>query len=187
MIRRFAMKYSYDESHAAAVARLGDQLADRLAPLLRFRAEERLLLRHAAAVHDVGYYISGRRHHRHSAYLVLADDTLEEYPPSDRLRLALLARAHRKRLPRTPRAWSREETDIFAQLAAILRLADGLDYHHDGAAVIGSCLIGARAVSIEVGGVDLSGLARVLRRKASLFARVFDREVSFTAMPAGVA
>lgn len=183
MVRRFAEKYAYDEGHATTVARLADQLADRLAPILRFRTEDRALLRHAATVHDVGYYISGRRHHRHGAYLILADDLLEEYPSSDRVRLALLARGHRKRLPKPPRAWSREEGARFGQMAAVLRLADGLDYNHEGSATIGSCLIGARAVSVEVGGVDLASLQRVLRRKATLFAAVFDREATFTGMP----
>ncbi len=187
MVRRFAAKYAFDEGHAATVARLADQLSDRLAPILRIRADDRVLLRHAATVHDVGYYISGRRHHRHSAYLVMADDLLEDYPSSDRVRLALLARGHRKRLPRAPRAWSREETAIFTQMAALLRVADGLDYNHEGSATIGSCLIGGRAVSVEVGGVDLAALQRVLHRKAMLFAEVFDREATFTAMPEVVA
>lgn len=187
MVLRFAAKYAYDESHAVTVARLADQLADRLAPILRFRGDDRVLLRHAATVHDVGYFISGRRHHRHSAYLVLADDLLEDYPSSDRVRLALLARGHRKRLPKPPRAWSRDEVALFGQLAAILRLADGLDYNHEGTATIGSCLIGARAVAVEVGGVELAGLQRVLRRKATLFAQIFDREATFTTMPEVVA
>ena len=186
MVRRFAAKYAFDESHADAVAHLADQLSDRLAPLLRFGADERVLLRHAAMVHDVGYYVSGRGHHRHSAYLITEDSALEEYPASDRIRLALLARAHRKRPPKAPREWGRDEAAVFAQMAAVLRVADGLDYNHDGTAMIGSCLIGAHAVSIEVGGVDLQALSRVLRHKSTLFARVFDREATFTDMPAGV-
>lgn len=185
LILRFGAKYAFDESHARTVARLTAELADRLAPLCQLQAQDRVLLHHAALVHDVGYFISGRRHHRHSAYLIRSDAMLADYPAGERRRLGLLAQAHRKRIPKLPRSWPEEQHTRFWQSAALLRIADGLDYHHEGTAKLGPCTITPRAVRLRVAGLDLLGMEKILRRKSALFADVFGREASFVPETAG--
>lgn len=184
LVLRFGSRYQFDESHGRSVARLVVALADRLEALHDLGAEDRLLLCHAGLIHDVGYFVAGRRHHRHSEYLVREDETLRDYPQPARLRLSLLVRGHRKRLPELPVGWSRKEVGRFEQAAALLRIADGLDYAHDGAAAVVACHVGPRMVVIEVAGAEPTSTQRVLRRKAALFAHVFGRAVSMVAIAA---
>lgn len=178
VVLRFCRKYRFDEAHARAVAQLADDLADGLSALADLDGDDRVLLRHAALVHDVGYFVSGRRHHRHSEYLVREDQELRDYPPEARLRLSLMARAHRKRLPDLPDHWGRRDVDRFHQTVALLRLADGLDYGHNGAASVAGCHIAPRSVTVRVAGMDPMAIERVLRRKSALFQAVFGLAVS---------
>jgi exopolyphosphatase/guanosine-5'-triphosphate,3'-diphosphate pyrophosphatase len=178
---RLGRKYGFDEAHGRQVARLADDLADRLSPLHRLDEEFRGALRGAALVHDIGQAVASRGHHRHTAYLIQCDDALDGRPEGARLLVALLARSHRKKLPDLPGGWSRQRRQRFLQAAALLRVADGLDGSHDGRASLRACRIGPDSVALVVAGLDPTAQDRVVKHKAGLFARVFEREVRLAA------
>ncbi len=99
------------------------------------------ILVQAALWHDLGFAVGGRRrHHKRSMEIIEGNDRLSlsfGLADSDRSLVALLARYHRRAWPsmkhRRFAALSREERKGLCGAAAILRVADALDYRHKGA------------------------------------------------------
>ncbi|MCK7497851.1 MAG: HD domain-containing protein [Comamonadaceae bacterium] len=97
-------------------------------PMLDERARQ--MLEAAALLHDVGYFISYDRHHKHSYHLIRHAE-LFDFSPREREIVANLARYHRKALPK-PRHenfahLALADQQLVGKLGGILRLADGLD------------------------------------------------------------
>jgi len=94
--------------------------------------DEELLLC-AALLHDIGISVDYRKHHKHSRDLILKG-SLPALTASEKDRVALLARYHRKAQPKTKHkvfgnlSW--EEQGRVKKMAGLLRVADGLDRAH---------------------------------------------------------
>ena len=132
MVLTLGNKFQYDQLHAAAVERLSVSLFEQLRNIHHLGESELTLLRHAALLHDIGIFISKKRHHKHSAYLVLHDRGLDGYPQKERTLLALLVRNHRKNVKIEASNLSRFSKPILKKLIALLRIADALDYFPPG-------------------------------------------------------
>jgi exopolyphosphatase / guanosine-5'-triphosphate,3'-diphosphate pyrophosphatase len=132
-IRAFGRRCGYREAHAEQVADLSLSLFDQLRPVHRLGAEARALLHAAAMLHDVGAFISYNRHHKHSYYLVYHAD-LPGFTDRERELIATVARYHRRSVPKERhevfQLLAPEERAVVRRLAAILRVADGLDRGH---------------------------------------------------------
>ncbi len=128
-----AMRLRFDRAHAEHVARLALRLFDATRPLHGRGDDARELLEFAALLHDVGYAISRRNHHLHALY-VIREAELPGFAPAEQAVLANVARYHRSGLPRpTHVAFQRlapEQRRLVLELAALLRLANGLDRSH---------------------------------------------------------
>jgi len=115
------------------VTRFATQLFDDLLAVHAFGDRDRLLLRAAAVLHDIGDYIHYSGHHKHSYYLIQHADIMG-ITPEERAIVANVARYHRKGPPDTAHAnfreLSKEARGKVRGLAAILRLADALDREH---------------------------------------------------------
>ncbi len=174
-------RYHFDEPHATQVDRLAAQLFDLLAPLHRLDAHDRLLLRVAAVVHDVGDFVHYAAHHKHSQYIVEHSDVMGLSPEERRL-VGCVARYHRRAPPSTKHAafrrLSTEERRRVRKLAAILRVADGLDRGHRSKVHTLDVAIGRQEVVVRVGGrEDLSLELWTTQRKAALFDATFRRRL----------
>jgi exopolyphosphatase/guanosine-5'-triphosphate,3'-diphosphate pyrophosphatase len=132
---RVGQKYHFDEGHARTVARFATQLFDDLKAVHAFGDRERLLLRAAAMLHDIGDYVHYNGHHKHSYYLIQHADIMGLLP-EERAVVANIARYHRKSPPDPShpnfRELDKESRGKVRGLAAILRLADALDREHRG-------------------------------------------------------
>jgi len=126
-------QYQWDEAHSRHVTALALSLFDQLRPLHGLGDDARELLFHAGYMHDVGYVISAKSHHRHS-YDIISGASLPGFSPWEVRVMAAIARYHRKRLPRPGdpemAGLSREQKHLVRMLAAILRVADGSDRTH---------------------------------------------------------
>ena len=174
-----ADKYGYDAEHARQVSDLALQVFLALPQVHRLGPDWAPLLEHAALLHDIGYFIRAEGHHRHSRYLIRHDALLTAYPQPWRDALALIARNHRKRPRPAPRSWGSARARAVLALATLLRIADGCDYGHDGAACLSGLRIRRGGLDVVVSGVHLAPLAPVLRRKSRLFAKTFALPVRF--------
>jgi exopolyphosphatase / guanosine-5'-triphosphate,3'-diphosphate pyrophosphatase len=115
------------------VAQLSLSLFDQLHDLHRLGEEERALLHAAAMLHDVGSFVSYNRHHKHSYYLLYHAD-LPGYTDRERELVATIARYHRRSPPKDRheefQRLTPAERIVVKRLAALLRVADGLDRGH---------------------------------------------------------
>lgn len=129
-VRDVGRRYRYDRQHAEHVTTLATSIFDQLADALHLDPSKRRLLESAAMLHDIGYYIAYDRHHRHSYHLIMHSG-LPGLTRREITVVAAIARYHTKALPkRSHESWAAIESADRAtvrQLAAILRIADGLD------------------------------------------------------------
>jgi len=132
-LRAFGRRCGYREEHAEQVAQLSLSLFDQMRELHKLGEEERSLLHAAAMLHDVGAFVSYNRHHKHSYYLLYHAD-LPGFTDREREIIATIARYHRRSSPKDRheefQRLTPEERIVVRRLAALLRVADGLDRGH---------------------------------------------------------
>lgn len=135
-IHAFAERCHYEAPHSRQVQHLALELFDALGARLGCDPEDRQTLADAALLHDVGYHINYEQHHKHSFHLISHADLLG-LSPKEQVVIAHVARYHRGRAPRRQHvAWwalDRRTRERIRRLAALLRIADGMDRGHAGA------------------------------------------------------
>ncbi len=170
------------ESHVQHVATLATRLFDHTKPLHGLNGREREWLEYGALLHDVGYMINVRQHHKHAYYLIKHSD-LSGFTAEEIEAIANIARYHRRALPHsshTPlKALLSPQRRTVETLSALLRIADGLDRSHFSVVQDIDVKIG-KPVTIRVhtsGDAELEIWAA--RNRADLFEKVFKRSVQF--------
>jgi exopolyphosphatase/guanosine-5'-triphosphate,3'-diphosphate pyrophosphatase len=180
-ILELARRYDYDAGHAHQVECLAGTLFMELEPLHGLAREDRKLLEYAAILHDIGYYVSSRSHHRHALQMIMMEP-LTELSREEKTVIANLARYHRKALPTIEHTaygiLSDADKERVNKLAPLLRLADALDRSHQGLVQELFCEVRDDAVLIFVGAeTDLPIESQALERKADMFRQVYRRDV----------
>jgi exopolyphosphatase/guanosine-5'-triphosphate,3'-diphosphate pyrophosphatase len=179
-----ARRCGSDLEHSRQVGRLALSLFDQTRALHGLGADDREMLEYAALLHDIGQHVSRQGHHRHAAYLV-EHAHLRGFAPDEVEFLAALVRHHRRGDIKTsePRvaALDKGARDRLRKLAALLRLADGLDRGRRG--VVDSVdvemtgdLVVLRVHSADDPELELWGV----RRRRDLFEKVYERELEAT-------
>jgi exopolyphosphatase / guanosine-5'-triphosphate,3'-diphosphate pyrophosphatase len=181
-------RYRFDEAHARQVARLAALLFDQLQPHHSLTQRERRILVAAALLHDIGQFISYRRHHKHSQYLI-SHAELAGFSPEELDLVAMVARYHRRAEPRPGhepfQALSPDERSAVTLLAALLRTADALDREHDQRVQDASISLHPGEIRLIVtGSGDLLPELWALKAKAGLLETVFERELVVGCRPA---
>jgi exopolyphosphatase/guanosine-5'-triphosphate,3'-diphosphate pyrophosphatase len=180
-IDRFSEACGVDLAHSRQVARLAGDIYRGLRQFFELLPGDERLLQAAARMQDVGYLISYEGHHKHSYHLIL-HSRLEAFRPEELELVANIARYHRGALPKKRHANLRglvsEDQLRVRQLAAILRLAGGLDRSHNQ--VVKSVAVTGTPDDIELM-VDADELPEVdlwaARRRADAFEKVFDAKL----------
>jgi exopolyphosphatase/guanosine-5'-triphosphate,3'-diphosphate pyrophosphatase len=181
-VEALAARFAGANAHGRQVARLAMALFDSAAPLLGLPPASRELLEYAALLHDIGHAIDHDRHHRHSCYLVRNAELLG----FDRLEIDVLAqvvRGHRKQIPKPSdpelQALPARTRRKVRGLAALLRIADGLDRTQFG--VVKHLDISHSAsrfiIAVDPEGEDAELELWAAGRRRDLLARLLDRSV----------
>jgi exopolyphosphatase/guanosine-5'-triphosphate,3'-diphosphate pyrophosphatase len=169
----------FEKQHARQVARLSIKLFDMLQPIHRMGNSERIWLRIASLMHDVGKSVSGVYHHKASRDIIVRQADL---PFRKRVRrmIGLVARYHRGALPRDSHKFYRrldaDSRQCVCKLAALLRLADALDGEHKQMVTNLTCEIRKNRVILYLLTKDETNLRKV-SHKANLFEQVYDKKV----------
>ncbi|GAA5513484.1 exopolyphosphatase [Deinococcus carri] len=182
-----AERFGANLAHARHVTALARDLLARLEGAgERFPEEARSLLTAATGLHEVGQLVAQSSHHKHSAYLI-RHAGLRGFTPREIELVAQLARYHRKSGPKPahPEYAALPPTDraLVARLAAVLRVADGLDRSHAGQVRVQNLTRTPSGWTLTVGGANPLDLAGA-RDKADLWGREFG---PLTLMVAGEA
>lgn len=132
MIEDIVKKYNIRTAHSNQVKIYALMLFDALnGKLFDFGEKEKSYLGAAALLHDIGYHIDRKSHHKHSLGMILEMD-FEEFDDREREIIAHLARYHRSAFPDETKhmrfcALNQEQKNVILKLCGLLRLADGLD------------------------------------------------------------
>jgi exopolyphosphatase / guanosine-5'-triphosphate,3'-diphosphate pyrophosphatase len=174
-------RYLFDEAHGSQVCRLAASLFDQLRAEHELDASERRILLAASMLHDIGSFISYKRHHKHSFYLI-SNSELPGLTPRETLLAATVARYHRKAEPETDHfpysELSRSEQSRVRRLAALLRLADALDRDHRQRVQRVVAARAGRELVLQLDGVgDLLLEKWSLQRRMGLFESEFGLRV----------
>jgi exopolyphosphatase / guanosine-5'-triphosphate,3'-diphosphate pyrophosphatase len=171
-------RYRFDEIHARHVADLALSLFDQLETVHGLGETSKRRLAAAALLHDIGQFVSYRRHHKHSWYLVTHSD-LPGLTPEDVRLVALVTRYHRRSVPKPYHEGYAElkesEKVEVSKLSAILRVADALDREHRRRVRRVTAKVKQDKVSLTLDAVGPTPLEEwSLRKKADLFESIFD-------------
>lgn len=132
-VLELAHKCDWHEQHSRHVATLALHIFDKLGDDLGLSEIDRELLEYACWLHDIGYHISHRKHHKHALYIIRNSDLLG-FKEDEIEIVANVARYHRRSTPKSrhPHYKSLEPANKkrVKKLSGILRVADGLDRSH---------------------------------------------------------
>ncbi|WP_051689650.1 Ppx/GppA phosphatase family protein [Pelobacter seleniigenes] len=174
----FARSCRFDEQHSTQVCRLAKKIFAAVAGPFALTLRDEQLLEAAALLHDIGYFISYDRHHKHSYHLI-RHANLFGFTPRERELIANLARYHRKAKPKKTHEnlipLSVEDQQLVRRLGGILRLADGLDRRRNRQVVDISCQLDKNIFVLKLfGTADMSVELYGAQSKGSLFEAAFD-------------
>ncbi|WP_037316404.1 Ppx/GppA phosphatase family protein [Salegentibacter sp. Hel_I_6] len=126
-------KCNWAEAHSKQVAKFALQFFDAFKEELELEESHKELLEYASLMHDIGYYISYRKHHKHALYLIRNSDLLG-FKEDEINVMANVARYHRKSTPHKRhtryKQLNKKNRKRVKKLSALLRVADGLDRSH---------------------------------------------------------
>ncbi len=132
-VYELAYRMRWEAAHARHVTRMTLQLFDATRTWHGLGEHDRELLEYASLLHDIGYQISRKNHHKHSYYLIRHAD-LRGFSTEEIRIIAQVARLHGGKLSvaalRPLQRFAPETRARILKLAALLRLANGLDRSH---------------------------------------------------------
>jgi exopolyphosphatase/guanosine-5'-triphosphate,3'-diphosphate pyrophosphatase len=175
-----------DWPHARHVLRLSAELFHATQPLHLLDESAFRSLERAALLHNAGMLVEARRHHKHS-FRLIKQTKLPGFTDEQRHEIACIARYHRRALPSSKHeefaALNKVARRRVSALAALVRIADALDYSHDGrvlhlTAAPDGCNETTWTLCIHAR--PLAELDEVLAQayeKADLFEKVFKRKL----------
>jgi exopolyphosphatase/guanosine-5'-triphosphate,3'-diphosphate pyrophosphatase len=180
--RELCDRFKVDRPHAEKVAALAARLFDGTRKLHGLGDADRLRLEVAAMLHDIGYFISIQKHHKHS-YYVISNTEIVGLSLADRTIAAHVARYHRKAAPKREHAefegLPKKERATVRRLAALLRLADALDKEHLGAVRGLDCRMRGNTLKIVAASRKSCRLeSHGFERNAQMFRDVFGIDVA---------
>jgi exopolyphosphatase/guanosine-5'-triphosphate,3'-diphosphate pyrophosphatase len=127
------IRCQWEDRHCYHVSALALKLFDACQKLHKLTPIDRELLEYAGLLHDIGYHINRKNHHKHTHYLIQHAE-LRGFLPDEIDIMATAARYHAGSLPKNRHGLLTEmdpkAADRALKLAALLRMAEGLDRSH---------------------------------------------------------
>ncbi len=174
-------KFHFDHKYVNRVRRISLLMFDQMQKVYGFSDQERLYLDVAVLLHNIGYFISNKAHHKNSAMLIASTEILGLRNEEMHI-IAEIARYHRRALPREShdsyRSLSRNGRMVVQRMAAILRVADGLGSVYlpeveDLKVVFDEeiCVLKVRLASQKYEYLEI--MEQLIRRKSDLFEEFF--------------
>jgi len=127
-------KYDLEQDHSIQVKNLALLLFDKTKGSLHdFSQNERDLVEAGALLHDIGYYISAKDHHKKSAEIIKKERP-SGFSDEEINIMANIARYHKGKKPKEKHSdyatLSDDKKELTRKLSSFVRLADALDRSH---------------------------------------------------------
>lgn len=176
-------RYGVDTSHARHVADLALTLFDGSKQVHGLSKRARHLLEVGALLHTVGMTIDESDHHIIGRDIVL-DTAVAELDEDERAVVACLVAFHRKKVyaehePAFLRLRKKDRAMVL-RLAALLRIADGLDYSRTQTTRIQSCKVKNGNLHLILQGIHSAEDATRALKKSDLWAKVLESQFNIT-------
>ncbi len=181
-VNDLARACNYEAGHTHQVTKLALILFDELKPLHKLGADDRFLLNCGAMLHDIGWMQGPKGHHKTARNFIM--DTDLHLEPAEHKMVALIARYHRKALPKDTHKYfcelSETDRERVSILACILRIADGLDRTHtDTVKNIKAEISDKKIIFFCQSAASCASEIYSANKKSDLFCKIFDTVVSF--------
>ncbi|MCF7792191.1 MAG: HD domain-containing protein [Victivallales bacterium] len=185
-VRILGERYHFDLPHAETVTEKAMLIFDKTKPLHGFSNKEKTYLKIASYLHDIGLFVNSRGHHKHS-YYIIKNSQMPGLTAGEREIIACIARYHRKAIPKNSHPeygmLTTKEKVLVNDLAAILRVADSIEFAHN--LKIKDIILNFKTQVIEIlveGVVDIILESWTLSKKANLFKEVFGFKIQITGL-----
>ena len=180
-VLELAEKCDHEPAHARHVTLLALRLFDELQPLHGLGSTERFWLHCAGLLHDIGWIKGRKGHHKTALRMILTTPDLP-FERREREIIGCVARYHRRGLPTLKHeafaALSAPDQRVVRRLAAILRVADGLDRTRQAIVKDVTCAIGKSQVAAYcLVPQPAEDEQREALKKADLFEKTFGRRL----------
>jgi len=156
-IEQVCQKYSDDTAHSRHVSQLALSLFYQLQKLHKLPEKYAGIVHAAATLHDIGLFIAGPKHHKHSYYLIKSSG-MKSFNKLDLELVANIARYHRKAHPSQKHLGfsqlSPAHQDVVRKLSALVRVADALDFRREQRVESVSCALGSRRLTMALAAAD---------------------------------
>ncbi|NEQ31671.1 MAG: Ppx/GppA family phosphatase [Leptolyngbya sp. SIO4C5] len=156
-VAQLAQKYQSDWQQNSHISHLALQIFDQTQELHEYGEFERDLLKYAALLHDIGQFISFRKHHKNSRYIINRTDP-RGFTDEEVLLIGHLTRYHCKAAPSKKhkkfKRLSKAHRQVVKTLSGILRIAVSLDKTRNQRVSTTTCHISADTLAIRVAGAD---------------------------------
>ncbi|RLD04896.1 MAG: hypothetical protein DRI56_10420 [Chloroflexota bacterium] len=182
-------RYLVDISHARAVADHALALFDHLNAYHNLTPERRPLVETAALLHNIGLVSDPEKHHTVGRDILLANPP-EELNAEERLIVALTTYLHRKQMTYKKvdkKASKPAFSDLSKKargealtLAALVRLADGLDYSQSQSSMLGQVIEKDGLLDFKVVGPYADTDAAQAQKKSDLWHLLFKTNLKFS-------
>lgn len=152
-LEQVSQKYSNDTAHSQHVSQLALNLFYQMQRLHKLPEKYTSILHAAAMLHDIGLFIAGPKHHKHSYYLIKSSG-MKSFNKLDLELVANIARYHRKAHPSQKHLGfsqlSPAHQDVVRKLSSILRVADALDFRREQRIESVTCVVKSKTLTISL-------------------------------------
>jgi CHAD domain-containing protein len=184
-VEELCQRYDVDMAHAQHVADLALALFDLTSEVHNLPPERRDLLEKAAILHNVGFASYPEKHHTVGRDIIL-EHRLPELEEVEQQIVACTTAFHRKKFkPKRPKkepsftALPAEVQDDALAMAALIRMADGLDYSQSQTSALGESQRSPQAIQVPITGSHATEDAARAQEKADMWHHLFDVQLRF--------
>ena len=175
--------YCKDKDHALEVERYSLMIFEAFSRIMNFAPEAKDYLSHAAKLHDIGYCVEKKSHHKHAMKIII-DEGIEDFTDEENLITANIARYHRGSLPDENKheyfaKLPAEKKLLVAQLASFLKIADGLDKPHKNLILRMRAEETPECFNLYLKTVGFKPNLKMAEKKKDLFEYIFKKPLKF--------
>ena len=177
-------KFGKNKEHAKQVEQYAEKIFDALnGKIINYGQREKLYLKTAAYLHDVGYYIEKKSHHKHTLKIIM-ENGLKDFDEEEKKIIANIARYHRSSFPNQEKhkhfaELNETQKEIVTKLGAILRIADGMDKPSKNLILRIEAEETPETINFYIKTIGFKPKLDIAKEKSDLFEKLFNKPLNF--------